>query len=70
MQYFILRIVEKVKKITDATEYSRLCFLRAPIVGGGGYIWPVMPIFELGWAIPVKSHVLKFGFDWLKSEVC
>ena len=31
----------------------------------GGCIWPVMPIFELGWAIPVKSHVLKFGFDWL-----
>ena len=36
----------------------------------GGYIWPVMPIFELGWAIPVKSHLLKFGLDWLKSEVC
>ena len=36
----------------------------------GGYIWPVMPIFELGWAIPVKSHVWKFGLDWLKSEVC
>ena len=36
----------------------------------GGYIWPVMPIFELGCAIPVKSHVLKFGLDWLKSEVC
>ena len=36
---------------------------------GGGYIWPVMPIFELRWATPVKSHVLKFGLDWLKSEV-
>ena len=36
----------------------------------GGYIWPVMSIFELGWAIPVKSHVLKFGLDWLKSEEC
>ena len=36
----------------------------------GGYIGPVMPIFELGRAIPVKSHVLKFGLDWLKSEVC
>ena len=32
---------------------------RNPLLGG--YIWPVMPIFELGWAIPVKSHVLKFG---------
>ena len=28
-----------------------------------------MPIFELGWAIPVKSHVRKFGLDQLKSEV-
>ena len=42
---------------------------RNPLLGGG-YIWPVMPIFELGWAIPVKSHVWKFGLDWLKSEVC
>ena len=33
-------------------------------------IWPVMPIFELGWAIPVTSHVWKFGLDWLKSEIC
>ena len=36
----------------------------------GCYIWPVIPIFELGRAIPVKSHVLNFGLDWLKSEVC
>ena len=36
----------------------------------GVYMWPVMPIFELGRAIPVKSHVWKFGLDWLKSEVC
>ena len=28
-----------------------------PPIRGGGYICPVMPIFELGWAIPVKSHV-------------
>ena len=35
----------------------------------GSYIWPVMPIFELGCTIPVKSHVKKFGLDWLKSEV-
>ena len=31
----------------------------------GGYMWPAMPIFELGRAIPVKSHVWKFGSDWL-----
>ena len=41
-----------------------------PPIRGGGYIWPVMPIFELGWAIPLKSHMWKFGLDWLKSEVC
>ena len=31
----------------------------------GSYMWPAMPIFELGLAIPVKSHVWKFGLDWL-----
>ena len=31
----------------------------------GGYMWPAMPIFELGLAIPVKSCVWKFGSDWL-----
>ena len=36
----------------------------------GGYIWPAMPIFELEWAIQVKSHVWTFGSDLLKSEVC
>ena len=30
----------------------------------GGYKWPAMYIFELGWAIPVKSHVWKFDPDW------
>ena len=34
------------------------------------YMWPVMPIFELRRAIPVKSHVWKLGLDCLKSEVC
>ena len=29
------------------------------------YMWPAIPIFELGRAIPVKSHVWKFGSDWL-----
>ena len=28
-----------------------------------GYMWPVMPIFKLGWAISVKSRVWKFGPD-------
>ena len=28
-------------------------------------MWPAMPIFGLGWAIPVKSHLCKFGSDWL-----
>ena len=41
-----------------------------PLLGGGVYIWPVMPIFELGCTIPVKSHVWNLGLDWLKSEVC
>ena len=31
----------------------------------GGYMWPAMPIFELGRPIPVKSHVWKFCSDWL-----
>ena len=41
--------------------------------GGGGaetpirlcYIWPLMLIFKLGWAILVKSQMWKFGSDWL-----
>ena len=36
----------------------------------GGYMWHLMAVFKLGWAIPVKSYVWKFGLDWLKSEVC
>ena len=36
----------------------------------GSYIWPVIAIFNLEWAIPAKSHVWKFGLDWLKLEVC
>ena len=31
----------------------------------GGCKWPAMPIFGLGWAIPGKSHLCKFGSDWL-----
>ena len=38
---------------------------RNPLWGGGGCKWPAMPIFGLGWAIPVKSHLCKFGSDWL-----
>ena len=40
--------------------------------GGGGrtpywgcYMWSAMPIFGLGRAIPVKSHMWKFSSDWL-----
>ena len=40
------------------------------LLGGGGYTWCAMPIFELGWAVPVKIHVWKFGLEWLKSDVC
>ena len=36
----------------------------SPLVGWD-CMWPAMPIFELGWAILVKSHVWKFGSDWL-----
>ena len=32
----------------------------------GGYKWPVMPIFELGRGCLDKSHVRKFGSDWLR----
>ena len=37
--------------------------VRSPLLGG--YMWPVTPIYELGWSIPVKNHVWKFGVDWL-----
>ena len=32
----------------------------------GGYMWLAMPIFELGRAFLDKSHVWKFGSDWLR----
>ena len=38
---------------------------RNPLLGWGGYMWPVMPIFEHDRAIPVKNRVWKFGSDWL-----
>ena len=28
-------------------------------------MWPAMSIFIFGWAIPVKSHLCKFGSNWL-----
>ena len=37
---------------------------RSPLLGTG-YMWLAMPIFELVRAIPVKSHMWKFGSDWL-----
>ena len=67
-------IVLKKKKKKTHTQLKTISFLQAdkkkPIGGGVGYIWPVMPVFELRWAIPVKSDVWKFGLDWLKLEVC
>ena len=33
---------------------------------GGGYMWPAMPIFELDRGYLDKSHVWKFGSDWLR----
>ena len=45
-------------------------FSTSEITYQGGYIWLLMHTFELGWAIPVKSHVWKFGLDWLKLVVC
>ena len=38
--------------------------IRSPLLGGG-YMCPTMPVFELGRVIPLKSHVWKFGSDWL-----
>ena len=32
----------------------------------GGYMWPAMPIFELDRGCLDKSHVWKFGSDWLR----
>ena len=32
----------------------------------GGYMWPAMPIFELGRGCLDKSHMWKFGSDWLR----
>ena len=61
--------ISRVIVVTD--KKNRIEFSggqKSPI--SGAYIWPLMPIFELGWAIPVKSHVWKFGLDWFKSEVC
>ena len=32
----------------------------------GGYMWPARPIFELDRGCLDKSHVWKFGSDWLR----
>ena len=39
---------------------------RSPV--RGGYMWPAMPISELGRGCLVKSHVWKFGSDWLRHS--
>ena len=63
--------LSRVIVVTDKKKKKKFNFPggRKSPIRGGGYIWPSMPIFEIGWAIPVKSHVWKFGLDWLKSEV-
>ena len=60
------RLVEPFKSYRVHKYFSRG---RHPLLGVG-YILLVIPIFKLVWAIPVKSHVLKCGLDWLKLEVC
>ena len=56
---------------TYGLNFIKIGGIWIPRVGGGkspilgGYMWPAMPIFKLGLAIPVKSHVWKFGLDWL-----
>ena len=32
----------------------------------GGYMWPTMPNFELGRGCLNRSHMWKFGSDWLR----
>ena len=62
--------LSRVIVVTDKKKIEFSKGQKSPIRGGRGYIWPLMPIFKLGWTIPVKSHVWKFDLDWLKSEVC
>ena len=45
-------------------EIGGMLILRGAVMGG--YMWPAMPIFELGRGCLDKSHVWKFGSDWLK----
>ena len=46
-------------KISSKSEVFEFSGGQKPTIRGG-YMWPAMPIFELGRAIPVKSHVWKF----------
>ena len=40
--------------------------IRGMLILRGGYLWPTLPIFELGRGCLDKSHVWKFGSDWLR----
>ena len=52
--------------LSRESEVFEFSVREKPLIrGGGGYMWPAMLIFELVQAIPVKSHVWKFGLDWL-----
>ena len=56
--------MDSISSKSEVSEFSggRGGGAEAPYYGGRGYMWPVMPIFELGRAIPVKSNVWKFWF--------
>ena len=45
-------------------EIGGMLILRGAV--RGGYMWPAMPIFELDRGCLDKSHVWKFGSDWLR----
>ena len=63
--------LSRVIVVTDKKKKKKnFCGAEKPLLEGG-YIWPLMPIFELRWTrLFQSSHVWKFGLDWLKSEVC
>ena len=65
-----VNLVGSVEPFKSHRVHKHFPMGQTPPIRGGGHIWTVMPIFELGWAIPVKIHVWKFGLDWLKSEAC
>ena len=46
---------------------------RSPLLGGMGggvYMWPVMPIFKLIQEMMIVNMCVKFCDNWLRNEVC